>query len=57
MTKTILKNENLISFKYKSSPQFNYNPKPNDIIKEDMILFFIMDPKNILKLTKAINES
>ena len=44
---------NIISYKYKGDKQYNYNPKPLDIIRPGMILIYIMEPKN-RKITETL---
>ncbi len=48
---------NVISLKYADSSSFNYNPSPSDIIKENMVLFFIASPAERKILATIINSS
>ena len=46
----------VISYRYYDDSHFNYNPKHSDVIKENMILFFIMDPIQRDNVFKEINS-
>jgi len=47
---------NVVSYRYQDSVVFNYNPKLTDIIQENMVLIFIMDPVKRSFVDKVINS-
>ena len=47
---------NIVSFKYADTNTFNYNPSPDDLIKDNMVLFFIATPADRKIITSLVNQ-